>query len=200
MRAARGIGEPPAELRRSILSAVQLPKNQEPASRPNWSRRRYLGWGAGIAASIAISGKWWWDNKAFSLGRLTRELAAITRKGISLSFMSMDKAAVSDWLKSNHAPRIETLPEKLDALGRKGCHLYNIDGHPVSLECFLLPDMKQLHLYCTPSSGLINPPRTGAAADFTKNGELTLAVWAKGKQTLLLFSHESPELIRSLIS
>ena len=200
MRAARGIGEPPVELRESVLSAVRLQKTTELISDPRVSRRRWLGWGAGIAASLAVGGKWWWDTQAFTVRKLTGELTAITRKGISLTLMSMDKVVVGDWLKSNNAPRIDVLPEKLDALGRKGCQLYDIDGHSVSLECFLLPDMKQLHLYCTPSSGLVNPPSAGAAAEFTSDGDLTLAIWAKGGQTLLLISHESAELVRTLIA
>ncbi len=200
MRAARGSGEPPAELRESVLSAVRLPKTPEPVSAGRMSRRRWLGWGTGIAASLAVGGKWWWDTQAFTVRRLTREVTAITRKGISLSLMSMDKGAVGDWLKSNNAPRIDVLPEKLDALGRKGCHLYEIEGHSVSLECFLLPDMRQLHLYTTPSSGLVNPPTPGTAPEFTRDGDLTLATWAKGGQTLLLVSHESAELVRTLIT
>jgi hypothetical protein len=200
MRAARGIGEPPVELRESVLSAVRLPKATEPVSDPRMTRRRWLGWGAGIAASLAVGGKWWWDTQAFTVRKLTRELTAITRNGISLSFMSMDKVAVKDWLESNNAPRLSVLPENLNALGRKGCHLYDIAGQPVSLECFLLPDMRQLHLYTTPSSGLVNSPVAGAAAEFQSDGDLSIAIWAKGDQTLLLVSHESADLIRSLIS
>jgi hypothetical protein len=199
MRAARGIGEPPVELRESVLSAVRQPKPVKFVSNPRVTRRHWLGWGAGIAASLAVGGKWWWETQAFTVRKLTRELTVITRKGISLSLMSMDKVAVGDWLKSNNAPRLDVLPEKLDALGRKGCHLYDIAGHPVSLECFLLPDMKQLHLYCTLSSGLVNPPRAGAAAEFTNDGDLTFAIWARGGKTLFLVSHESAELVRTLI-
>ena len=199
MRAARGIGEPPVELRESVLSAVRHSQTPEPVAAARMNRRRWLGWGAGIAASLAVGGKWWWDTRAFTVRKLSRELTAITRKGISLSLMSMDKVAVGNWLKSNNAPRIDLLPEKLDALGRKGCNLYDIAGHPVSLECFLLPDMQQLHLYCTPSSGLVDPPTAGIPAEFTSDGDLTLAIWATGEQTLLLVSRESAALVRGLI-
>lgn len=200
MRAARGIGEPPAELRESLLSAVRLPKTFETVSDARMTRRRWLGWGAGIAASLAVGGKWWWDTQAFTVRKLTRELTAITRKGISLSFMSMDKVAVGDWLKSNNAPRLNRLPENLNALGRKGCNLYVIAGRSVSLECFLLPDMRQLHLYTTPSSGLVDPPTDGALAEFASDGDLTLFFWATGGQTMLLVSHESEDLVRQLIA
>lgn len=197
IRAARGIGEPPAELRESVLSAVRLPRPAGSVTRQ--SRRRWLGWGAGIAASLVVGGKWWWETRAFTLSRLTGALTAITREGISLSLMSMDKVAVGDWLTANNAPRLAVLPAKLNELPRKGCHLYDIEGRPVSLECFLLPDMRQLHLYTTPSAGLVNPPAPGAALEIAADRELTIATWANEGQTLLLVSHESPELIRGLI-
>jgi hypothetical protein len=199
MLAARGIAEPPVDLRESVLSSVRVTTASELTSDAKMTRRRLLGWGFGIAASLAIAGKWWFDTQAFTVSKLKRELTSITRKGISLGLMSMDKVAVQDWLKSNSAPRSNVLPEKLDALGRKGCQLYNIDGHSVSLECFLLPNMKLLHLFCTPSSGLVNPPTAGAAAELASDGDLTLAIWNKGGQTLLLISHEPAELVRELI-
>ncbi len=197
MRAARGIGEPPEDLRESVLSAVRLPRTAVAEERQ--SRRRWLGWGAGIAASLAVGGKWWWETQAFTLGKLTRQLTAITRQGISLSLMSMDRTEVGAWLLANRAPRIDGLPPKLDALVRKGCHLYEIENRRVSLECFLLPDMKQLHLYSTQSEGLVNPPSPEITAKISQDADLTLAVWATRGRTLLLVSHESPELVRSLL-
>ena len=197
MRVARGGGEPPAELLESGISAVRLPQSPLPVTRQ--SRRRWLGWGVGIAASFAVGGKWWWETQAFTLRRLTGELTAITRRGISLSLMSMDKEAVRDWLAKNDAPRLAVLPAKLNELPRKGCHLYEVEDRPVSLECFLLPEMRQLHLYTTPSAGLMNPPAAGAGVAITRDRDLTLATWAQEGQTLLLISHETPELVRSLI-
>lgn len=200
MRAARGIGEPPVELRESVLSAVRLPKAPGSGSDPRVTRRRWLGWGVGIAASLAVGGKWWWETKAFTLRRLTGAVTAITRVGISLDLMSMDKVAVGEWLAANHAPRLAVLPVKLNELPRKGCHLYDVEGRPVSLECFLLPEMQQLHLYTTPSAGLVNPPAAEAGVIMTQDGDLTLATWAAEGQTLLLVSHEAPELVRALIA
>ena len=72
MRAARGIGEPPVDLRESVLSAVRPHKTAEVISDPRMTRRRWLGWGAGIAASLAVGGKWWWDTQAFTVRKLTR--------------------------------------------------------------------------------------------------------------------------------
>jgi hypothetical protein len=102
-------------------------------------------------------------------------------------------------LAAKSAPRLVALPPKLNELSRKGCHLYDVEGRPVSLECFLLPEMQQLHLYTTPSAGLVTSPPAGAGVAITRDGDLTLATWAAEGQTLLLVSHEAPELVRSLI-
>ena len=56
----------------------------------------------GIAASLAVGDKWWWETQAFTLRRLTGELTAITRKGISLSLMSMGTLSPNTSKVSQH--------------------------------------------------------------------------------------------------
>ncbi len=200
MRAARGHAEPPANLREDMLHAVQLPAAPGTVVQHDFSRRKWIGWSLAAAASIAAGGFWWWrENHAFSLRRLSEQLAAITKKGVTLSLMSMEKDAVVNWLRDNQAPRADVLPEKLDALGRKGCHLYQIEGHPVGLECLLLPGMRELHLFCTPARGLTDPPADGRAAEVRTFADRTLATWTHGGQTMLMFCNERVEEIRALL-
>ena len=200
MRAARGHAEPPADLRETVLHAVRLPVAPPTVVRGDFTRRKWLGWSLAAAASIVASGAWWWrENHAFSMRRLSEQLAAITKKGVTLSLMSMDKDAVVNWLREHQAPRADALPGKLDALGRKGCHLYEIEGHAVGLECLLLPGMKELHLFCTPARGLTDPPADGLAAEVRPFADRTLATWTRGAQTMLLFCTEPPEEIRALL-
>ncbi len=195
MRAARGAVEPPAALRESVITAVQLPR------RPDLSRRRWIGWSAAAAAAVAAGGAWWWRKAhAFTMQQLSEELAAITKKGVTLSLMSMDKSAVVGWLNDHQAPRADSLPDKLDALPRKGCHLYDIAGHPVSLECLLLPGMRELHLFATPAAGLADAPAAGGAAEVRDFADRTLATWTRGAQTMLLFCHEPAAEVRALLA
>ncbi len=198
MRAARGLTEPPAALRETVLTAVQMPSPPVVAG-PGLSRRRWLGLGA-AAAAAALAGGWWWrENHAFSLRRLSRTLAAITKEGVTLSLMSMDTAAVTSWLREHQAPRPDALPEKFATLGRKGCHIYTIEGHQVSLECLLLSGMRELHLFCTPAAGLIGAPGDGAAPQLSRVAGRTLATWTRGPQTMLLLSQALPEEIQALL-
>ena len=197
MRAARSAVEPPPALRESVLTAVKLPT----ARRTAVSRRRWLGWSAAAAASLAAGSVWWWRRAhAFTMQRLSEELAAITRAGVTLSLMSMDKSAVAAWLREHSAPRAAVFPDKLDALPRKGCHLYDIAGHPVSLECLLLPGMRELHLFTTPSAELDDPPADGAAPAVRAFAGRTLATWTRDDVTMLMFSSQPAEEISTLLT
>ena len=194
MRAARGAAEPPAALRESVLSAVRQPA-------PAVTRRAWLGWGLAAAASVAAGGVWWWrKSHAFTVEHLSDAIAALTKNGVTLSLMSMDPAAVSAWLVEHNAPRPDTLPAALDALPRKGCHLYDIEGRAVSLICLLLPEMRELHLFSTPSSELSDPPAPGQPAILRRHAGRTLAVWSRGATTHLMFADEPPAVIEPLLA
>ena len=165
------------------------------------SRRRFLAWALPAAASVALGLGWMWQRRnTTSLVSLAKKLAKISSDGIKLTLMSMDRQQVTAWLNDKRAPRPDQLPQRLDLLVRKGCHIYQIDGCEVSLECFLLPDMKQLHLFCIESANLSDPPNPLAAPSISALDEFTLAIWSRDQVTMLFLSHEPAEKIRELLS
>jgi hypothetical protein len=91
------------------------------------------------------------------------------------------------------------LPDSLDVLPRKGCHLYDIDGRQVSLECFLLPGMHELHLFTTAERGLRGAPGDDASR-ITSVGGLTAGSWTRDGRTMILLSEESPATIAALLT
>ena len=196
IRAARGTAEPPASLKDNIVTAIRFPASPTPTSP---TRRQWLGWASAAAAAIAAGSTYWWRSIAFSMPHLVKELSEISEKGVQLSLMSMDPAAIDGWMSFYQAPRPSVFPPKLAALPRKGCHLYTINDHPVSLECFLLPGMKEIHLFCTPAADLRGSPEEGAAPVVEKHAEHTLASWTNAGQTVLLFSNEPVEVISGLL-
>lgn len=204
MRAARGTAPTPVHLLEPVLSTVRYSGAQTPQdSFKNVvpiSRRRWLGWSAGAAAAAAFGGIWVWRRATTTpMANLTAALEAITAKGLELGLMSSDKAAIMGWLRERRAPRLGEFPVKLDNLERKGCQIYDIQGHSVSLECLLLPGMRQLHLYSTDSSGLADSPASGVAAVVKSYDDRTLATWSQADLTLWLFSQEKPDVIRELL-
>ena len=199
LRAARQQTEPPPELETRVLEALHTTRAATTEATAT-SRRNWLAWAAAaVTAALAGGAAWWRQRPTFTLAALTARLTTIAREGVTLSLMSMDKAAVAAWLRDARAPRIGLLPPKLDALGRKGCHLYDIEGHPVSLECLVLANMQVLHLFTTPATELRDPPPTGQPPAIAARDGFTVGVWTREGLTLVLISEEPPATLQALL-
>jgi hypothetical protein len=183
--------DPPAGLESRLIAALREARKgaaapDEKIVRATFSRRAWIG---SAAAALAVStGAVWWRSRLLPLDRLVERLVEKSRGGVTLSLMSMETDKVVNWLRENNAPRAQSLPVALDALGRKGCHIYEIEGRRVSLECFLLPGMRELHLFTTPSSGLSGEPAIRDGIVFRSEGKQTAALWSQGEQTMVLIS------------
>jgi hypothetical protein len=198
MRAARAQVDPPPQLEAQVLAAVRTARTDELAP---VARRQWFAWAAaaGVAA-IAGGAVWWQRERRLPMARLTARLTAIVHGGVTLSLMSMDRTAVAAWLRDTGAPRSAQLPPALENLGRKGCHLYDIEGRPVSLECFVLPSMGVLHCFTTHTALLRDAPADGAAPTIVADAGLTVATWSRGGHTIVLASEEAPHIVRALLA
>ena len=214
--------KPPAHLEASLLSVMRatLTHAEADVSAPHGgnldaasttappqkvvllsSRRRWLAAISAAAAAITVGALWSWRRAStLTLDKLSAELASIAETGVTLSLVTTDKAEVAGWLRDHAAPRAASFPVPLDALPRIGCHLYDIQGRPVSLECLLLPGGAELHLFSISSAELFDPPVSGAVAHIDRHGPLTRAAWTRGEHTMLLFSEATPERVRSLFA
>ncbi|MGI9244145.1 MAG: hypothetical protein ACR2RV_25330 [Verrucomicrobiales bacterium] len=199
----RGI-EPPADLEERLLAtlrsarASQSAASGEPDAR-RFTRRHWLGAAAAAIATSAAGAFWWSQNRRLPIDRLVSDLAQISRDGVTLSVMSMETEEVVGWLVANDAPRATSLPPDLDALGRKGCHIYDIDGLRVSLECFLLPGMLELHLFTTPSEKLSGSPTPSEGKIVRQEGDLTAAIWSQGENTMILVTGAAQDTVGELV-
>jgi hypothetical protein len=168
------------------------------------SRRGLLGWAAAAGVAVTAASAWLWRARSngLQLADLMDAVADISAKGVTLSLMSMNKLAVAQWLDSRSLPRAQTLPGKLDEITRKGCHLYQIEGEAVSLECFVLPEgMRELHLFSVVSSALAEPPAPEAPPTIAPHttGQTT-ATWSRDGLTHILCSRESAEATARILS
>jgi hypothetical protein len=194
--------EPPADFEEQLISAMRAAREPAPMAMfppARITRRSWLGWAA--AASLAGgAGTWWWTvGRATRFDDLVDRLARISKDGVTLSLMSMDRLEVGIWLREAGAPRTASLPDSLHDLPRKGCHLYDIEGRPISLECFLLPGMRELHLFTTATRGLRGAPKDQASRIATAGG-LTAGSWTHDGKTMILLSEESPATITDLLA
>ena len=87
----------------------------------------------------------------------------------------------------------------LDELPRKGCHIYLIDGRKVSLECFLLPEMRELHVFTTPASGFNDLPPEGAEPIMKNIDGLTAALWQREGEVMVLLTEQPEAAIRLVL-
>lgn len=216
-RAVREVAPPPG-LEGRLIDAVRATRRQAEPQQPwpvltrtstvgtstaarGWNRRQWLGWAAAAAVSAVTGGLIGLrQRKEFTLENLTRHLMAITRSGVALSFMSMNRAAVLNWMHRTRAPRAEELPPSLDAIGRKGCHVYYIAGHAVSLECFVFPDMRELHLFATPAASLRGAPTAGQPPSVLQREEFTIGIWTHGKVAMVIVTREALADLRALLA
>jgi hypothetical protein len=195
--------EPPAELEQQLIDTLRRTRRAEKEAANtkvvSINRRSWLGLAA--AAALTIAGALWWRQaQRLPLNKLVSELADISRKGVTLSLMSMQTDEVVEWLVQNQAPRADSLPNDLQALGRKGCHIYDIEGHRVSLECFLLPGMRELHLFTTPRSSLSGAPSPNDPKKIHTEGDQTAAIWSQGENTMILLSSVPSSEISDLLN
>jgi hypothetical protein len=189
---------PPPDLEERLIAAMRAARAEDLRQPVVVTRRSWLGWAAAASVAGAAGTAWWLVGRGTSYDDLVARLAAISKAGITLSLMSMDRQEVGEWLAQAGAPRPDGLPAALDALPRKGCHLYDIEGRPVSLECFLLPDMRQLHLFATATRGLRGAPaETGL--EVTTVAGLTSGAWSRDGRTMVLLSEETPATIEDLL-
>ena len=193
---------PPAGFEEQLIAAMRAAREKPPVTvvpPARVTRRTWIGWAA--AASVAGgTGAWWWTvNWSTRFDDLVDQLARISKEGVTLSLMSMDRLEVGIWLRKAGAPRTASLPDSLHVLPRKGCHLYDLEGRQVSLECFLLPGMRQLHLFTTATRGLRGAPEDQGSRIAAVNG-LTAGSWTRDGKTMILLSEESPETISGLLA
>lgn len=194
--------EPPPGFEEQLIAAMRASREKPPLAvvpPARITRRSWLGWAA--AACVAGGAGTWW----LTVGRATRfddlvaQLARISKDGVTLSLMSMDRLEVGIWLQKAGTPRTASLPDSLHDLPRKGCHLYDIEGRPISLECFLLPGMRELHLFTTTTRGLRGAPEDHGSRIATVNG-LTAGSWTRDGKTMILLSEETPATITGLLA
>ena len=202
IRAARAQIMPPPGLEAQVIEAVRSTRSREipaPSETPHWSRREWFAATAAAAAVCAGGALWWQRQQRLPMAQLTAQLIGFARAGVTLSLMSMDKTAVAAWLDSAQAPRSAHLYPRLDALGRKGCHVYDVEGHPVSLECLIFANMRVLHCFTTRTPGLRDAPAATLPPSIRTQDGFTVATWTRDDQTIVIVSEESPELIQSLL-
>ena len=189
--------EVPPDLRESILAGVKV-------SRPlRWSRP-FIEWAIAAALiSMAILGSLIWHNTrpAHLAGWQDQALEVIStlvRNETSFDAQSGNAGELLAWLRANHAPAAQELPDNLGKLPSLGCKRFSWNGIPVSVICFMRPDGGLIHLVTTnavpPSSRSLK-----TAPEFVRQGGWAIATWHEGDTTYMLALEGSRDQLRTYL-
>ncbi len=174
--------EVPVDLRESILAGVKV-------SRP--LRSPLVRWSIAAALiSMAILGSLIWHNtrSAHLAGWQSQALdvvSSLVRNESSFDVQSHNADELLAWLRANHAPAAQTLPQNLDKLASVGCKTFSWNGKPVSVICFMRPDGGLIHLVTIRTSAesdreLKRQPR------IMQQDHWAMATWREGDNVYML--------------
>ena len=189
--------EVPPDLRENILAGAKV-------SRPlRWSKP-FVKWAIAAALiSMAILGSFIWHNTrpAYLAGWQDQALEVIStlvKNETSFDAQSGNAGELLAWLRANHAPAAQELPDNLGKLPSLGCKRFSWNGIPVSVICFMRPDGGLIHLVTTnavpPSSRSLK-----AAPEFVRQDGWAIATWREGDTTYMLALEGSRDQLRTYL-
>jgi hypothetical protein len=187
--------EVPPDLRESILAGAKV-------SRP--LRSPFIKWAiaAALISMVVLGSLIWhetrpahlagWQNQALDV------VSSLVRNELSFDAQSHNPGELVAWLRVNHAPAAQTLPQKLDNLESVGCKTFFWAGKPVSVICFMRSDGGLIHLVTMNTSPefdrkLKRQPRV------VQQDHWAMATWREGEMTYMLALEGSPDELRSYL-
>ena len=180
----------PVDLRESIVAGVKI-------SRPlRWSNP-FIKWAIAAALiSMAIFGSLIWQNtRAAHLAGWQNEaldvVSSLVRNESSFDAQSHNASELVAWLRANHAPAAQTLPQSLDKLQSLGCKTFSWNGTAVSVICFMRPDGGLIHLIT-----MNTPAASGRTPRLVQRDHWATATWREGDMTYMLALEGSPDQLR----
>jgi hypothetical protein len=187
--------EVPPDLRENILAGVKV-------SRP--LRSPFVKWAiaAALIAMAILGSLIWhetrpahlagWQNQALDV------VSSLVRNESSFDAHSHNADELLAWLRVNHAPVAQTLPQNLGKLESLGCKTFSWGGKPVSVICFVRPDGGLIHLAVI--SGLAVSNRISKAEPkLVRRGDWATATWREGDMTYMLALEGSPDQLRTYL-
>jgi hypothetical protein len=184
----------PSDLRESILAGVKV-------SRTLTRKNRWRKWAIAAAvvfAAIVPSIAWYQTRPAHLAGWQSGALDVISSLVSNESSFDAESHNPNDligWLRANHAPVGEKLPDNLNKLASMGCKTFLWHGKPVSVICFARPGGGLIHLAITNASAAsrraIRPK-----PKLIQQGRWTTATWREGSAIYMLALEGSRDELR----
>jgi hypothetical protein len=187
----------PGDLRESILAGVKVSRA------PRWKNRlRKWAIAAALVLSATLGGLIWHSTRPATLTGWQMQaldvISSLVRQESSFDAQSHNPADLMKWLRANHAPAGERLPDNLEKLASLGCKTLLWRGKPVSVICFSRPEGGLIHLVVTnvseASDRAIKPK-----AKLIQQGHWAMATWRDGQMIYMLALEGSRDQLRSYL-
>src|SRR5206468_4376963 len=137
--------EMPPHLRENILAGARV-------SRPlRWSKP-FIKWAiaAAVILTTVVGSVIWYSGRPVRLAGWQSAaldvISSLVKNESSFDAQSRNTADLLAWLRANHAPAAQKLPDNLGKLESVGCKTFSWNGIPVSVICFTRPDGGLVHL------------------------------------------------------
>jgi hypothetical protein len=157
----------------------------EPAA-PFWGRRPWLALAAALVACAVLFAVWMAPKPPTDFSAYERDMTEfLTSELDSLDFLNPDVLQVQHWLAERHSHGDLVVPAGLSGGRSIGCRILDWQGRKVTLVCFLLGGVREVHLFVIDQSDLIHPP-IGSRPVFRNDGSWTTAAWSEQGKTYLV--------------
>jgi len=187
----------PTDLRENILAGLKI-------SRVSDWKSRLAKWAiaAALILSAALGSLIWHNTRPTRLADWQTQaldvISSLVRNESSFDSQSNQPAELIAWLRVNHAPAAQKLPDNLNKLASLGCKTFSSNGISVSVICFMRPDGGLIHLITT------NAPAPSARPLKTtpksaQQGEWATATWREGDRIYMLALEGSRDQLQSYL-
>jgi hypothetical protein len=186
----------PVDLRDNILAGAKI-------SRP--LRSPFVKWAiaAALISMATIGSLIWHETRAPRLAGWQNHaldvISSLVKGKASFDAQSHNASDLVQWLRANHAPATQKLPDNLGKLASIGCKTFFWDNKRVSVMCFMRPDGGLIHLVAaaaTPATDRL----TKGGPTLLQQGEWTTATWREGEIIYMLALEGSPDQLRPYLS
>jgi hypothetical protein len=124
-------------------------------------------------------------------------LAFLGNDAPPLAMSSPDHDKLLAWLKEQNAPT-GAMPAKMAALPSVGCQKFDVEGHKVSLICFVMTGGRLVHLFVIDQGDLQDPPGN-SGPEFKRIQGWSTAAWSDGRMSYLLATQADSEALKQLL-
>jgi hypothetical protein len=187
----------PSDLRENILAGVKISRASHWKNRlGKWAIAAALILSATLASLILqkmrpahLAG---WQTQALNV------ISSLARNESSFDKQSNQPKELVGWLRANHAPAAQRLPDNLDKLSSLGCKTFSWNGVPVSVICFTRRDGGLIHLVTmNATSTAVASAKT--APQFVRQNDWATVTWREGDMIYMLALEGSPDQLHSYV-